>query len=291
MSIRFDSLQFQNNTQYGKRGPIVAEIGVIVDNLPSDDPDYMDVDLPVHADEGYYYVAMICRQDPEKKTFNLDKDKRYVVSKVSVVEYIFGFESDDEMPEFLEDYHSISDAVDSDFLDFFLFENSLIQESIADRAVTNHLRREKAKGYGEGHTSITIKSLEDFRISTRLSIDETKEILHEIIINENSGGFVIGCVTTAAGNDGRTTVSPEQHFKLIENDEILVDVPALEYLFRSDQEYFPAFAKAEKTTKQNVLRYFRENAVELESRFTKGEIEDLKAGILGNGLGIKEYRI
>ena len=291
MSIRFDSLQFQNNNQYGKRGPIVAEIGVIVDNLPSDDPDYMDVDLPVHADEGYYYVAMICRQDPEKKSFDLDKDKRYVVSKTSVIEYIFGFAADDEMPDFFEDYRSISDAVDSDFLDFFLFENSLIQESIADRAVTNHLRREKAKGYGEGHTSITIKSLKDFRVSTRLSIDEAKEILHEIIISKDNGGENIGSLTTGAGSRERTIVVPEQHFKLIENDEILVDVPVLENLFRSDQEYFPAFAKAEKTTKQNVLQYFVEKAAELESRFTKEEIEDLKAGILGNGLGIKEYRI
>ena len=290
MGIRFDSLQFKSNAQYGVNGPIVAEVGVIVDNLPSDAPDSMGVDLPVHVDEGYYYVSMVCRQDPGKSCFDLDRDKRYVVSKVSIIEYIFGFASDDEMPDFYEDYRSIGDAADSDFLDFFLFENRLVHESNMDRAWINTRRHEKEKDYGEGKTTIRIESLDNIEIRTRLAIGNNKEIEHEIVLTETSPGF-IGEGVQFGGGKKRTLIIPWQNFILYENGEVKTTVPILEDLYDSDYEYFSAFAKAEKTTKQNVLQYFKDNTAELESRFTKDEIEDLKAGILGNGLGIKEYRV
>ena len=128
MSIRFDSLQFQNNTQFGEDGPIVAEVGAIVDNLPSDDTNYSE--LKASVDEGYYYVAMICRKDPKKNSFDFSKDKRYVVSKTSIIEYIFGFADENEIPDFVEDYSSISEAVDSDFLDFFCLRTALCKKAL-----------------------------------------------------------------------------------------------------------------------------------------------------------------
>ena len=291
MSIRFDSLKFQNNTQYGINGPILAEVGVIVDNLPPEDPEYVDTELPIHVEEGYYYVAMICRQDPSKNTFDLDKDKRYVVSRTSVYEYIFGFTNEDEMPDYLEDYQSISDAVDSDFLDFFLFENSLVQESIQDRAVVNYQRREKAKNYGEGITTIKIESLNNFQICTHLTINDTEEIVHEILLNEESNGNIFYGFRQMNESEERTVVFPEQNYFLYESGKVKAHVPILEYLYRSNQEYFPAFAKTEKTTRKNVLLYFEQHSEELETRFSKRDIEDLKSGILGYCLGIKEYRI
>ena len=280
MSILFDTLRFQNETHEGGRKPIVAEVGVIVNNLPTFvSPEDGEIDLPVHVKPGYYYAAMISTPKETKGVEMEDWGKRYFVSKESIFEYIYGYANENDPPEYIENYDRIADAADSDFLSFFLLMNKLIDESRDDRARINEERR-ISRLKTPIKTTVQIDQIDNVRIISKSAISETpySELRCEIIVGDSDAGYLGDILTVTpwcffkkcdeSGN------SEEEHLRL---DGC------------SDSIYFSDFVRLAKATEKKLTSFFDEEKEALAQRFTPEEINSLKVGILGRALGVKEY--
>ncbi len=281
--ILFDSLSFQNETHHGGRRPIVAEVGVIVDNIPStvlsENGEWLDIDLPVRVKPGYYYVAMISALKDTNGVQMEDWGKRYFVSKESIFEYIYGYANENDPPEYIESYDRIADAADSDFLSFFLLMNKLIDESRDDRARINEERR-TSRLKTPIETTIQIDQIDKALIVSKAVISDTpyRELRCEIIVGYNDAGY-LGDILT---------VKPWCFFKKCDENGNAEE----EYLMLdgcSDSIYFSDFVRLAKATEERLISYFDEEAASLSKRFTKEEIQSLKVGILGRALGVKDY--
>lgn len=283
MSILFDTLRFQNDTHHGGQKPIVAEVGVIVDNIPttvfSEDGTNYDVDLPGHVKPGYYYVAMISALKETKGVRMEDWGKRYFVSKESIFEYIYGYANENDPPEYIECYDRIADAVESDFLSFFLLMNKLIHESRDDRARINDERR-TSRLKTPIETSIQIDRVDKINIVSKSVISENpyRELRFEITVSDGWAPYIRDVLS----------VIPRCCFKKCdENGNTEEEYPTLDDC--RDSIYFSDFVRLAKATEEKVTAYFNEEAVSLAQRFTNEEIESMKIGILGRALGVRKY--
>ena len=291
MSILFDTLKFQNENHEGRhrQKPIVAEIGVIVNNLPTYAPskgadgEWSDNELPTRVKPGYYYVAMISTFNETNGVWMEDWGKRYFVSKESIFEYVYGYSNEEDPPEYIECYDRIADAVDSDFLDFFLLMNRLIHESRDDRARINSERRE-SKHNSLIDTTIQIDRVDNLMIMSRSVISQRpyRELRYEIMVDEghNRGEALF---------DGTIVhVLPFCSFKICgKNDKVLNEYMSLDDTIGT--VCFSDFVRLAKATEERLVAYFTEDAAKLTQRFTDDEIKSLKVGILGRALGMREY--
>ena len=284
MSIVFDKLQFQNNTHFGETNPIVAEIGVevttIPTEIPSDDGGCEYEDVPLKVDPGYYYVAVISKVESVGGIGMEDWGKTFLVSKESVFEYVYGFANEDEPPEYIETYDRIADAAESDFLNYFLLINQMIDASRHDQAGVIKERREKALA-SDIETSIRIDQINRISIISRALTNDTDktEVRCEITLDEESDSVFF--------EENKCYISPRCWYMVSSEKGILEKHFTMDRAY--DTRYFSCFVELERVTKERLCSYFEREQISLEKRFGKEGTSTLKTGILGVALGIKEY--
>ena len=287
MSILFDKIQFQNCTHFGENRPIVAELGVLVTNIPSDVCDgdeWHTEDVPLTVDPGYYYVSMTYQAEPVNGIGMEDWGKKYIVAKESIYEYVFGYADPDEPPEYIESYDRIADAADSVFLNSFLLLNRLIDDSRTDQAPLIRYRREKMLK-AEIDAVVTIERIDKFNISVGGTTDDAdqKEIRLDIVLDRerNIGGFfgfgpeytlIPSCVYVVRDQYGRV----EEEYRTLDDTYNTI--------------YFNCFVELQKKAREVVFVYLDKNASSLRKSFKAYELSALKKGILGAALGMKEYQ-
>ena len=288
MIVLFDNLKFQNDTHMGGKGPIVAEVGVLVLDIPSDhyseEEGWTYIDVPLNIEPGYYYVAMISKTESVGGVGSEDWGKKYLVSKESIYEYVYGFGDENEPPVYIETYDRIADAVDSVFLNYFLLMNQLIDVSRHDQAEMIYERRSK-KLASKIETDIQIDKIDSIHIISRAcTTDDEKLLSCEIVIDESGN-----CGVAFTINNGDPHLFPACMYVVSDKNGNTEKVYyTLDRAY--DSPYFACFVEMKKATEEKLCAFFEQEDYSLKERFSEKEIAALKTGILGAAMGMKEYQ-
>ena len=256
MEFYVDAIRMQNPTHFFKEFKLIAEMGITV-IIVSDDS-YAKVE------PGYYYVSIY-----REFLKNADFISHYTVSRESIYDYFYGYTPKDNIPEIVEQYDQIEDAIQSEFLDFFLKLDKLIEESRNNTVNNTSKFTAKNKSFkGE----ISIISAENYTINTSCILSNDENPIYEICLFVDSNqGYNIG------GN-----ILPYMHYEVHIGDKIK-EFPNLRFI--GNEPYFLGCYELEQFTLSKVKEYIKKNNI--ESDFTKEDFQSLKMSLLHRCLGEK----
>ena len=271
MSIKIDTLRFQNSSSFKRDLPFLAEAGISVDTIPEFDEDGMPIKPETDIPLGYYYVSI----NKSRTTFadlpyGTDEwNKTYSVSKDSIYDYLYGYNDEQETPIILERYNNIEAAAGSAFLSYFLFlEQLMIDSQIADSDY--HAGPKEALKEDSISTSIVVKAVDDFSVISNVQVDG-EHTLCLSITTEN--GYSI------QKSEDELYVFPIKRFMIInKHGDCLASYPLLEFTGRTRR--FNQFLQLEQLTHTRVKDYLKKEFTSPDCKYKQAQQKVLRQSLL-----------